>query len=335
MTESPDPLDNEVSVSVDIKETGVTAKSKSRLVSGLDRLLGNLSDWANVRLEGDIRSRRAAASANEKLTGALTDYAIEQLHADPAFAQRALAHHLESTLRSQNNRERVVSEALEDLRREPPSAEQATSGPDTISPEILDRLENYASGASTQEVQERWGRVLASEVRRPGTFSLKVLRIIDELDYKVAETFEKFASFRVDEHVPKVLIEKLQYVDELLLLDAGLIVDPGLGQTSPYRDVEIDGAKYWLWKADPYLICIPKDDFHPVLEIGSEKAVTTNDKAPAVPVYLLTPAGQAICHILPPVDNSLPYYNKVVEQYPSASRWKISDDREDISKVNG
>jgi len=100
MAELPDPLDNEVAISVDIKETGVTAKSKSRLVSGLDRLLGNLSDWANVRLEGDIRARRATSTANEKVIGALAEYAVHKLKVDPAFAERALASHVDGILRS-------------------------------------------------------------------------------------------------------------------------------------------------------------------------------------------------------------------------------------------
>lgn len=323
MTESQDPLDNEVSVSLDIKETGVTAKSKSRLVSGLDRLLGNLTDWANVRLEGDIRSKRAVASANEKLTGALTDYAVEQLQADPEFAQRALAHHMESTLRSQNNRERVAKEALEDLRREPPTVEQATEGSETISPEILDRLESYASGASTQELQERWGRVFATEVRKPGTFSLKVLRVIDELDHDAARGFEHFAKHRVGTSVPKVLAGTLEYSLQIKLVDAGVLFDPGLGQAAHFSDIQINGMAMWTWKIEDELVCIPKSDFKSRSNSNEKQAVVAQAGQPAAPVYILTSAGFAITAILPPVKNSRTYFKRLKLEYPTATRWKI------------
>jgi hypothetical protein len=43
-----DHLDKETSVSVDLTETGVTAKAKSRLVAAIDRLGGNLLEILNA-----------------------------------------------------------------------------------------------------------------------------------------------------------------------------------------------------------------------------------------------------------------------------------------------
>lgn len=53
---SNDPLDNEVSVSVELTaQTGLPAeikgKAKSRAISAFDRLLGNLVDFSNAWLE--------------------------------------------------------------------------------------------------------------------------------------------------------------------------------------------------------------------------------------------------------------------------------------------
>ncbi len=333
MSDSNDPLDNEVSASIEIRDSGVTAKSRSRLISGLDRLVGNLSDWANVRLEGDIRTRRATSGAEEKIIGALAEQAIKKLHTDPAFAERALETHLEAILRSQRNREGVAKKAIEDLKTDPPTAEQTRSGPEKLSPEIIDRLEEYASGASTEELQERWGRVLASEVRKPGTFSLKVLRIADELSKEDATLFENFAQHRIGSFVPKVLVSDLPYHQQIQLVDAGLLVDPGLGQTSSYNELDVEGMVLWFWRADSELLCFPKTDFVPKRELGGKTAVSSHKESPAVPVYILSPAGVAISSILPPVDNSRAYFLKLREQVPTASRWKIAPDESGIAKI--
>jgi hypothetical protein len=55
----------------------------------------------------------------------------------------------------------------------------------------MNRFERFAEDASTDELRQRWGRVLSAEIRKPGTFSPKVLRIVDEIDQSTAAIFER------------------------------------------------------------------------------------------------------------------------------------------------
>jgi Protein of unknown function (DUF2806) len=73
-------------------------------------------------------------------------------------------------------------EAIEHLRHDGISASDAETGPSELSEEFMTRFETYAEGASTEDLRQRWGRILAREVKKPGTFSLKALRVIDELE---------------------------------------------------------------------------------------------------------------------------------------------------------
>jgi hypothetical protein len=83
-----DPLSNEVSVSAEMTATGVTAKAKSRFISGIDRLGGNLTEWVNARLEADTSLRRAKMKGEERLLDAAVQYGIEQLGKDAGFEPR-------------------------------------------------------------------------------------------------------------------------------------------------------------------------------------------------------------------------------------------------------
>ena len=65
-----------------------------------------------------------------------------------------------------------------------------------FNPDWLDFFGDYAEKANAEAVRDLWGRVLAGEIRRPGTFSLYTLRILAELDQQVARWFEEEAQFR-------------------------------------------------------------------------------------------------------------------------------------------
>jgi hypothetical protein len=160
-----------------------------------------------------------------------------------------------------------------------------------------------------------------------------VLRIIDELDSDTAALFEDFATHRVGEFVPKVLVGEFPYDRQLKLVDAGLLVDPNFGQSSSFSEIDIEADKYWFWRANQSLICLPRADFTPKREFGSKSAISTHDNKPAVPIYILTSAGIAITTILPPVDNSRPYYLRAKEKYPTASRWKVSADEKSVARI--
>ena len=46
-------------------------------------------------------------------------------------------------------------------------------------------------------MQRRFGRVLAGEIEKPGSYSTRTVKILSELDHDVAVLFKKLCSMRV------------------------------------------------------------------------------------------------------------------------------------------
>lgn len=221
--------DKEVAVSAEITPTGLSAKSNSRFINAADRLLGGAIDFLATPLEARNRRTAAMADADIKIIEAATAAVAEKIGQSPETAGKLLIGYLAKAARAQENVAGVVREALEDLREGPAAPGQSENGGEDLSDEFVDRLQHYAGYASTDDLREKWARVLSSEVRQPGTFSHKVLRIVDELDAKSARTFEDFCRFRLGNVVPSILIGELSVATRTVLDTAGLLVDPGFG----------------------------------------------------------------------------------------------------------
>jgi hypothetical protein len=302
---SEDHLDRETSVSVDMAPTGVTAKARSRFVAAIDRLCGNAIEFLNAPMERRISRDRAMIEGERKIISAVAEYGIERLKHDPQFANRVAEKHFERLFDRQNNKDKVVAQAIEDLRHEAISAADAAHGPQKLDSQFLDRLERYAEDASTEELQQRWGRVLSAEIRKPGSFSPKVLRIVDELDAGTARIFEELCKSILSNVLPRSLVGDLPFDSIVRLTSAGLIVEPGLGQIRPFHSIRgNDDKDHWFLDLGEFALAFLNDgkfntgEFFPLAE-AKHPLVTDEEKAPAIPVFVVTEAGSAVAKILP------------------------------------
>lgn len=293
-----DHLDRETSVAGELTATGVKATAKSRFVAAVDRLGGNLIELLNAPIESRITTKRALSEGRVRIIEAATAIGIERLKTDPEFADRAMRSHLDSIFEKQLNKDSVLEKTIEDLRRQPPSDAEATTGAETVDDAFMTRFERYAEEASSDELREKWGRVLAAKIRNPNHISIKVLRVIDELDSETALLFERVCEHRLAGNLFKATLGKLSYKDVVRLVSADLIVDPGmLGQI--LNSIELTdsaGINQWFWALGSMAVGITKS-MRPPTE--TEFVITTNDGAPALPVYILTDVGLAISSILP------------------------------------
>lgn len=294
-----DHLDRETSVSAEITETGIKAGAKSRFVAALDRFAGGVVDIANAHIEAPAQRRRAKTDGEVKLIEAAAQYGVEVLGADPAVAERAFQKHFRKIVREQENSEAVAHEAIADLSTNPPS-EASSADTTPLSEDFLDGIEQYSASASTDELRKRWGRVLAAEVRQPGTFSTKVLRVVDELDGETALRFEEFARNRIGSTVPKVLTGTLNFVTRNSLVAAGLLVEPGInGQGHLFAD-ETDslGSSIKFTQFSRQLgLAIPASTTAKT-DTSDGAALSLLQSRIAIPCHLLTDAGVAISSIL-------------------------------------
>jgi hypothetical protein len=294
---SDDHLNEETSISAELTETGVKAAAKSRAVASIDRLVGNVADLGNAWVEGVTARKRAKNDGERQLIEAAARYGLERMQSDDVFASRAFENHYKKIAQRQLNRDSVAAEALEDLRQTPPTEEEAMSGPDTVSEEFFDCFERYAEGATTDELRQRWGRILAGEIRKPGTFSSRVLRATDELDADVAALFESLMPYRVNDVLVECVMPELTLQQNLNLVSAGLIFDSGFtGHRNQFGQGKFRGEEVWATQFGSLIVSFPKSAQIPG---RVQKVVEEIEGKPAYGIFILTDVGKALASILP------------------------------------
>jgi len=298
MTEKSDHLDKETSVSVAITDTSIKAGAKSRFVAAIDRLGGSVVDSASAAFESFSERKRAKTKGEVKLIEAITEYGVAQLGADPGTAERAFQRHFRKVLSQQENIDHVLLEAKADLELNPPAVDDPDQTAE-LSDEFMDRFEEYSATATTDDLRQRWGRVLASEVRKPGTFSGKVLRVIDEMDSETAQLFEQVCKSRLNRVIPRCVSGALSFATSAALTTSGLMLEPGLGQSLGLQEIETtDIGKIWGYVTEWGIIGLPLEA-KPKDQYNENSALSLESGKARIPVYVLTEVGFAIASILP------------------------------------
>lgn len=296
---SEDHLSNEVSVTAEVTPTGVKAKAKSRIISAFDRLLGGVIDRFAPKLEGPAAVDRSLIDREVRINHAVTEKLVEMIHEDRSIAERVLEQHFGKLGIRQENKEAVVTLALEDLRNSPPSDTQNESGPEQLDDDFLNRFERYAEDASSDALRERWARVLAAEVRSPGSMYPRAMRIIDELSPTTAALFERLFVSGVGDIVIRAFAGELTYEERQELVSSELLDGTESAARLSGEGTLGNGTAVWAVDIGGWAVAIPKTVDVAALRHDSKSILIPHDGRPVVPIYSLTPAGKAIASILP------------------------------------
>ena len=298
---SDDPINNEVSVSGELTPTGVKAAAKSRCVSAIDRFLGNLIDYFNPRIEISIEEQRANTRARIAAIDAFGKEVVKRIGANPDYIDRYIQNELLSSTQKIENKTFVLSAALRDLRDNPPNENENNSGPNEINPNIVDRIKRYSEDSSTDELREKWGRVLASEIKNPGMLSVKSLRIIDEINQRTALLFEGACQYRIGGIIPAFLFPDINYLDKRKLVTSELILDPGdFGQLAKMTKVSThDGSEIWQVRFGNYSIAFGVEEKWKASLSGADKCpMVFHEDDPAIRIYIISDEALPIAKII-------------------------------------
>lgn len=297
---SEDHLDKPVAVDVAVRADGFRVAAASRTASAFDRLGGNLAEMINVSIEGWTSRRRARIEGEQLITAAAARRAAELILTDDYYARRAIKTHFDSAMRRQDNKDGVMTATIEDLRDGSHADEGGTDTSEELSEEFLTGIETYSEGASTDELRKKWGRVLSAEIRRPGTFSRKILRVVDEMDSEAARLFEEVCKTRIGSYLPLCTLREMTYPEKLMLVDAGLLIDDEGFVTKPgVLDSDPESPESWVFVFDMYAVQIQKEGLVAQKTFHSEHDILViEDNRVAMPVAVLTQAGLALTKIL-------------------------------------
>lgn len=151
---------------------------------------------------GGLRRRDAEkwaeTKARIKIIGENAEQIAGQMNVPPEYAKRAGNKFAEKIIREQINLDKTSAIAANEFKKEKfdSSAEQSTDSSEekTISDDFLNSFEEEVRQKSSEDMQLLFGRILAGEIRKPGTYSTRTVKILGQLDQNAATLFKKLCS---------------------------------------------------------------------------------------------------------------------------------------------
>ena len=199
VTSFPDIITGLVS---DTAIPGIPAPVKRNLLKALGQLCSAAIDIPVAYLTGKADERRAETAARIRLISLSAEQIAQQMRTDPEYARVAAQKFGQRVLREQVNLDMISQRAASEIRDAGDSIDQ--SGPegsgDTISDDWLNAFETEARQKSTEEMQALFGKILAGEIRKPGSYSTKTVRMLGSLDQNVASQFVTLCSMCISTH---------------------------------------------------------------------------------------------------------------------------------------
>lgn len=149
---------------------------------------------------------------------------------ETTLSSRAKARLIGQEEKRHQNIESILGETAKTL------SEEKEVSPEPLDEDWIARFFRIAEDISTEQMQTLWGRILAGEVKHPGSFSLRTLDILRNIGYRDAEIFSRVAALRIVASTSDTFIinpDNYRYLEEsfgvsisdiLLLRELGLCV---------------------------------------------------------------------------------------------------------------
>ena len=150
-------------------------------------------------LENEANRIRAGTRLDEAIHDAVAETIQRSVGTDTELG-RLIGAVAAANVRGVVNKTYVAAHAAETLSIEDSRPSQSPDTDSAVNDSDLDWLNylgGYAEKASSKALRELWGRILAGEIRRRGSFSLMTLRLMAEMDQETARMFEEVVEHRI------------------------------------------------------------------------------------------------------------------------------------------
>jgi len=158
-----------------------------RVIHGIGRIAGTASRLSNS-LSQTVRENKA----KDTISAAIAQRIATGIAAESPQFERAFAREADRLLREQENLDQVADIAMETLGQK---AEKDFE-PGDLDEDWLHQFEDAAKGYSSERMKHTFGRLLAGEILRPGSFSpatLKAVATMSSTDAQLIVTFLSLA----------------------------------------------------------------------------------------------------------------------------------------------
>lgn len=279
--------------------TSMLAKDKLREFCGRYILGGRISEMHREKSDDEAYRVTALATANAeaKVIEKVTELINAQLEAvcvngtadqvfDKALAARGLLRNLNEQASKQKNLEQVFAFATE------ATGSTDTANQEPLNEDWLNQFIREAENISDEQMQALWGKILAGEVKQPGSFSLRTFNVVKHLTRSECEHLTYAANYSIG-HNGKLFIFPGSH--PMFLEDVGLpfsritaLIDAGLVQPLTVTEFR-------------YQLTVGKK-FQLVFTFGTTSCTATGYAVHptfTIPFYQFTRAGEDLLRFLP------------------------------------
>jgi Protein of unknown function (DUF2806) len=241
-------------------------------LKNLDKAGAALIDWPTAAWESKAAGIRAKASRGDALEQSVTDAMRRELSQE---SNKQIAGHVRGLIRDylqkHHSRKRVLELAIKEVAADPGQAD-ATGEPND---DFMAFFKGKVDALGTEEARVLFAKVLAGEVKRPGSFSKPAMTILAEMDSEVGHLFEilcnmSVAAPGVRSWAPRVLTLGL---DEAHAGNALRPLGLGFGQLNILNEAGLIISDY-----NSYAMGIPvpfdlAGDIHSIVVTGDQKVL--------------------------------------------------------------
>lgn len=179
-----------------------------------------------------------------------------------ALARRAGQRELAESIRQEINLENVLNFAANEVQQ------MESVSDETLDDNWITRFFHIAKDVSSEDMQFVWGKILAGEIKQPGSFSYRTLEIVKNLCKSEAEAFQKIAPFVLKDGSSRFLVTSPGILDKYNVNFSVLL---SLGECSlldtngfTYLEYEIGENAHRFLFTDKYMLTFCGDKPHKV-----------------------------------------------------------------------
>ncbi|MGV2292262.1 DUF2806 domain-containing protein [Trinickia sp. YCB016] len=167
-------------------------KMPAMVTKNVAKAFNHLMKLPNAYIDGWAAEVKATSEARVLVIKATGKTLAKSIEVDRSLAAVATATHASRILRQQINAAKVLQQTAQEIKHEDAAA--IASEPEEISEDWLNAFEREAVDMSSEHMQRLFGKILAGEIKRPKSYSIRTVKLMAQLDNRAAELFQILCS---------------------------------------------------------------------------------------------------------------------------------------------
>ena len=208
----------EASATGSLITVNIHGKPLEKLIEVVSKGIGTLYRPRKIRKEAD-----AQAYAIKVLEKAKAEAGADSVSIEADTVERICQRLVAQEVRRQNNIDSVVEATAEEMK-----GKQVSDEP--VGDDWSTRFFGYVQNVSEKDMQAIWAKILAREIEKPNSFSIRLLNLMSMLSRKEAEVIGNMAQYVVYDYTTNDayifnsrVIEEFKFNDVMLLMELGLL----------------------------------------------------------------------------------------------------------------